>query len=207
MITYLLLFWEFFKTGLFAVGGGLATVPFLKQISMAHPEWFDLDLLGNMIAISESTPGPMGVNMATYVGYHTGSSVFGIPGGILGGIVTTFGLVLPSVVIIVLISKVLAKFKSNPLVDSAFYTIRPAVTGMIISVGITMLKPALLNTAFSTFTEFKNQLSTVGIINIIDWKAVVLFIILMIATNIKKIKLHPIIYILAAGAIGALFKM
>ncbi len=207
MMTYLLLFWEFFKTGLFAIGGGLATVPFLRDIALSYPEWYDLDLLGNMIAISESTPGPMGVNMATYVGYHVGSQMFGIPGGIFGGIFTTFGLVLPSVIIIVLISKALEKFKSSPLVGSAFYTIRPAVTGMIISVGITMLKPALLDIDFSTLAEFKQQLDAVGVLGAIDWKAVVLFAVLMVVTNIKKIKVHPIIYIIAAGVCGAVFSM
>ncbi len=206
-MTYLLLFWEFFKTGLFAIGGGLATVPFLRDIALSHPEWYDLELLGNMIAISESTPGPMGVNMATYVGYHVGSLMFGIPSGIFGGIFTTFGLVLPSVIVIVFISKVLEKFKSSPLVESAFYTIRPAVTGMIISVGITMLKPALLNIDFSTLAEFKEQLSSAGIWGAIDWKAIVLFIVLMVVTNIKKLNIHPILYIIAAGVCGAVFSM
>ena len=91
-MIYLLLFWEFFKTGLFAVGGGLATLPFLTQMSVSHPDWFTTQMLADMIAVSESTPGPIGVNMATYVGY----TVAGIP----GAIVATCSLVLPSLIII-----------------------------------------------------------------------------------------------------------
>ena len=90
-MIFLRLFWEFFKTGLFAIGGGMATVPFLFDIS-ARTSWFTPSELANMIAISESTPGPIGVNMATYVGFETA--------GILGGLVATIGLVTPSVIII-----------------------------------------------------------------------------------------------------------
>lgn len=71
-MTLLTLAWEFFKTGLLATGGGLATLPFLQQMSVSHPEWFSLEMLADMVAVSESTPGPLGVNMATYVGYTVG---------------------------------------------------------------------------------------------------------------------------------------
>ena len=99
MTTLLLLCWEFFKTGLFAVGGGLATLPFLTQIQ-ARYGWFSADMLANMIAISESTPGPIGINMATYVGYTTCAALGGVPLGILGALLATFFLVLPSVIVI-----------------------------------------------------------------------------------------------------------
>ena len=85
-MTYLLLFYEFFKTGLFAVGGGMATLPFLYDMSARHPDWFTASQIADMVAVSESTPGPIGVNMATYVGVQVGS----IP----GAIVATIGLVL-----------------------------------------------------------------------------------------------------------------
>ncbi|MBR6348683.1 MAG: chromate transporter, partial [Spirochaetales bacterium] len=88
-MIYLRLFWEFFKTGLFAMGGGMATVPFLFDIS-AKTGWFTASELADMIAISESTPGPIGVNMATYVGFTTA--------GIPGGIVATFGLFCPALI-------------------------------------------------------------------------------------------------------------
>ena len=102
-MTFLLLFLEFFKTGLFAIGGGLATLPFLKQISLRYP-WFTPNDLMDMIAVSESTPGPMGVNSATYAGFHAA----GIPGALMA----TCSLVLPSVIIIILVSRALDKFRA-----------------------------------------------------------------------------------------------
>ena len=95
MMLYLRLFWEFFKTGLFAVGGGMATIPFLYDMADATG-WFTRNDVANMIAVGESTPGPIGVNMATYVGYVTGSNVGGLPCAILGAAVATIGLVTPS---------------------------------------------------------------------------------------------------------------
>ena len=94
MMLYLRLFWEFFKTGLFAVGGGMATLPFLYSMSDATG-WFTHAQLADMIAVSESTPGPIGVNMATYVGFSTA--------GVPGAVVATLGLITPSVIIILII--------------------------------------------------------------------------------------------------------
>ena len=123
MLTLLRLFFEFFKTGLFAVGGGLATMPFLYNISETTG-WFSKNDLTNMIAVSESTPGPLGVNMATYVGFSVS--------GVVGSIVATLGLICPALVIIVIISKFLKKFKQNPYVEAVFHTIRPTSTGLIV---------------------------------------------------------------------------
>lgn len=102
------LFAEFFKTGLFAVGGGLATLPFLYQMA-ADTGWFTAQDIADLIAVSESTPGPLGVNMATYVGFKTL--------GVLGGVVSTLGLVAPSIIVIILISKVLDRFKESSIVQ------------------------------------------------------------------------------------------
>ena len=121
-MIYLRLFWEFFKTGMFALGGGMATVPFLFDIG-ARTGWFTASELSDMIAISESTPGPIGVNMATYVGFRSA--------GVLGGIVATIGLVTPSVIIILIVAKILNKFRNNPIVDTVFKYLRPAVIGLI----------------------------------------------------------------------------
>ena len=117
MGIYAKLFWEFFKAGLFAIGGGMATVPFLQEMGDATG-WFTSAELADMIAISESTPGPIGVNMATYVGNVTA--------GIPGGIIATLGLVTPSVIIILIVATVLKKFRDNKYVNSAFYGLRPA---------------------------------------------------------------------------------
>ena len=105
-MIYLQLFFEFFKAGLFAIGGGLATIPFLTDIGQ-RTGWFTSGELANMIAISESTPGPMGVNMATYVGFHTG--------GIAGGVIATLGLVAPSIIVILIIARFLQKFRRDPM--------------------------------------------------------------------------------------------
>ena len=115
-MTFLLLFLEFFKTGLFAIGGGLATLPFLKQIALRYP-WFTPSDLMDMIAVSESTPGPLGVNSATYAGFHAA--------GIPGAITATCSLVLPSVIIIILVSRALDKFRDSPLVQNGTSPCRP----------------------------------------------------------------------------------
>ena len=126
-MTLWLLFYEFAKTGLFAVGGGMATIPFLYAIS-EKTGWFTAADIGNMIAISESTPGAIGVNMSTYVGFHVA--------GLAGALITTFGLVLPSIIVIIIISKMLKKFKDSQMVKKIFYGLRPASTGLIIAAGL-----------------------------------------------------------------------
>ena len=117
------LFWEFFKTGLFAIGGGMATVPFLFRMG-ENTGWFNASMLADMIAVSESTPGPIGVNMATYVGFTVGS----IP----GAIVATLGLVTPSVIIILIISIFLSNFKDYPVVKTVLTVLRALVIGLLL---------------------------------------------------------------------------
>ena len=138
-MIFLQLFWEFFKTGLFAVGGGMATIPFLYNISDATG-WFTHQDLVNMIAVGESTPGPIGVNMATYVGFLTGMDVAGVPTAILGGIVATLGLATPCVIVILIIASILKSFRNNKYVDAAFYGLRPASTGLITAAGPSLWK-------------------------------------------------------------------
>ena len=173
-MIYLQLFWEFFKTGLFAIGGGMATVPFLFDIS-AKTGWFTASELANMIAISESTPGPIGVNMATYVGFETA--------GILGGVIATLGLATPSVIIIMLVAKILTRFRDNPLVDTVFRYLRPAVIGLIIF--------ALWQLVPLTFLGAEKNILILPVIAF----AVLLFCLL------KFKKVHPIVWI----GVGAVF--
>ena len=197
--TFGLLVYEFFKTGLFSIGGGLATIPFLREMAVKYP-WFSLNILSDMIAVSESTPGPIGVNMATYAGFNAGYSVGGLPAGILGSVIATLSLVAPSIIVILMLSGVYRKFKTNPLVANAFYAIRPAVTGMIAAVAVTLLEAALL---VDSFTPSLGEL--VGLINV---KAVILFVLMAVAMNIKPLKkLHPIVFIVFAGVCGAVFSM
>ena len=116
-MLYLHLFWEFFKTGLFAVGGGLATLPFLQNMS-DRTGWFTHAQLADMLAVSESTPGPIGVNMATYVGFSTG--------GVGGALIATLGLITPSVIVILIVAAFLKAFRDSKWVSAAFYALRPA---------------------------------------------------------------------------------
>ena len=135
MMLYLRLFIEFFKTGLFAVGGGMATIPFLYRMADATG-WFTANDVANMIAVGESTPGPIGVNMATYVGFVTGMNQHGTTGAVMGGITATLGLITPSVIIILIIAIFLKNFRENTYVKKAFYGLRPASTGLIAAAGL-----------------------------------------------------------------------
>ena len=185
-MIFLQLFYEFFKTGLFAVGGGLATLPFLEDISQ-RTGWFTSAQLADMLAISESTPGPIGVNMATYVGFETA--------GILGALCATVGLVMPSVILIVLVSKVLEKFRSNTYVEAAFYGLRPASVAMVASAGIGVAMTTLLNLTASGF-------------GVLRWRELVLAVVILVLTNFvpKVKKFHPIVFIALAAAVGIIFK-
>lgn len=184
------LFWEFFKTGLFAVGGGPATLPFLEDMSLATG-WFTLDELANMVAVSESTPGPIGVNMATYVGYTTAS----IP----GGIIATLGLITPSVIIILIVAKLLQSFRNNFYVNSAFYGLRAASSGLIAAALCTMVRIAVLN--IDLFRE------TGVFADLVSPKALILAAVLLYLTRwCKQTKtLHPILFIAISAVVGIVF--
>ncbi len=198
-MIYLQLFWEFFKTGLFSVGGGMATIPFLQAIS-EKTGWFSAGQLADMIAIAESTPGPLGVNMATYVGYTTGLRCGGTLFGILGSVVATLGLIIPSLVIIIIIAFFLDKFRKSKYVDAAFYGLRPASVGLIAAAGINIILIAFFSAEdiFSLFENFH-----------LDWRHLVLAVIILAGTRwIPKVKkLHPICFIAFSAIIGIVFKL
>ena len=138
MMLYIRLFYEFFKTGLFAIGGGMATIPFLYDMSDATG-WFSHTDLANMIAVSESTPGPIGVNMATYVGFITGMKSGGTASALLGSVVATLGLITPSIIISLIIAAFLNSFRNSKYVNQAFYGLRPASAGLIAAAGISVV--------------------------------------------------------------------
>lgn len=186
MMLYLQLFAAFFHTGLFAVGGGLATMPFLYHMA-DNTGWFTSQQLANMIAVSESTPGPMGVNMATYVGY----TVAGIP----GAVIATLGLVTPSIIVILIVARFLVTFRQNKTVDAAFYGLRPASCGLIAAAGLSVAAPALLHMGAPT------------LIGLFQWKYIILAAVILVLTRWVKPtkKLHPIVFILGAAAVGVLF--
>ena len=168
-MIYLRLFWEFFKVGLFSVGGGLATLPFLYSLG-AKTGWFSTADVANMLAVSESTPGPIGVNMATYAGFDCG--------GVLGGVVATLGLVTPSVIVIVLIAMALQAFRTNKYVDAAFYTLHPASTGLIAAAGWSVFALVLVN--LDAYRASYQQA------DLLQWKNLILFAVIWVLTNLVK---------------------
>lgn len=129
MITYLKLFLEFFHIGLFSFGGGYATLPFLYHIADVQ-KWYTTQQLSDMIALSSVTPGPVGVNVATFAGFTTA--------GIAGALIATTSVILPSLIIVIIISKLLAQFKQNKYVQSVIYTLKPAGCGLLAAVGVDM---------------------------------------------------------------------
>ncbi|MCQ2436922.1 MAG: chromate transporter [Clostridia bacterium] len=176
------LFLSFFKIGLFAVGGGPATLPYLMDLTRTRP-WYTMEELANMVAISESTPGPIGLNMATYAGYQAM--------GPLGGFFATMGLVFPSVIIIIIVAKFLANFSKNPYVQAAFSGIRPAVTGLIAASVLSIIKVSLFTTDFKPI-----------------WGAIAVAAIVFPLLQVKKLKkLHPVVWFIAGAAIGVIFKL
>lgn len=182
-MIFLKLFYEFFKIGLFSIGGGMATIPFLYDLASRY-QWFTVAELTDMIAVSESTPGPIGVNMATYCGFN----MAGIP----GAIVATLALVLPSLIVIVIIAMLLDKFRTAA-VDSVFYGLRPASVGLIAAAGFEVVKIALFNL----------DIKAANFIDFFNIKAIILAVALFLA--MRKYKFHPLVYIAISAVIGILF--
>lgn len=185
-MLYLRLFYEFFKTGLFAVGGGLATLPFLNDMA-DRTGWFTRSQLADMLAVSESTPGPIGVNMATYVGFTTG--------GVLGSLIATLGLITPSIVIILIVANLLKAFRDNKYVSAALYGLRPASTAMVAAAGVSVVLLALLDTSASGLAIFR-------------WREIALAAVILVLTRwTPKVKdFHPIVFIALGAVVGVLLK-
>ena len=174
-MIFLRLFWEFFQTGLFAVGGGMATLPFLYDIA-DRTGWFTRQHLADMIAVSESTPGPIGVNMATYAGFITA--------GLPGAVVSTLGLIAPSVIVILLVAAFLSAFHENKYVVGTFYGLRPASSAMISAAGLILARVVFLST------------------NTPNFKAIALAAVLLVSTR----KFHPVVWIAFSAVVGIIFK-
>lgn len=179
------LWWEFFKIGLFSVGGGMATLPFLYDMA-DRTGWFTYDQIADMLAVSESTPGPIGINMATYTGFTTA--------GIPGSIVATLGIITPGIIIVLLIIAVLERFRKNKYVEAAFYGIRPASAGLIAAAGVLVAEIALFNVDADSIAGF------------LDVKALILAAVLVVLTRWVKPtkKLHPVVFIAASAVVGIL---
>ena len=182
MTTLLRLYWEFFKTGLFAVGGGMATLPFLKDIGETTG-WYTYSDLMNMLAVSESTPGPIGVNMATYVGFLTG--------GVPGAVTATVGLIAPSVIVILIVAAFLQAFRDSKYVAGAFYGLRPASTALITAAGLVVVRETFWLTG-----------------GVLFWQGIILAAVLLVLTRwVRQTKnWHPIVFIGLSALVGVVFR-
>ncbi len=184
-MIYLRLIYEFAKVGLFAIGGGMATIPFLMDLAGKY-DWFTTSELANMIAISESTPGPVGVNMATYVGYTTA--------GIAGGILATLALTAPSLFIIYFIAKFLENFSENKIVKGVFYGIRPTVAALIGAAVVELLSITVGVVVDGVFEP--------------NWISIAICAGIFLLMQIKKLgNLHPLCWIVVGGVLGVAFQL
>ncbi len=183
MIEFVKMFFIFFKVGLFTIGGGLAAIPLLQDEVLVRG-WLTNAEFADMIAVSESTPGPIGVNIATYVGFSQY--------GVLGSIIATIGLVMPSVIIIILIAKFVMHYREHKIVDGVFYGLRPAVTGLILA--------AATSIALISLVDIDLFQSTNSILDLFNLEEIIMFGVFLFATN--KWKHHPIFYVVIAGVIG-----
>lgn len=181
------LFWEFFKTGMFSVGGGLATLPFIYNIS-DKTGWFTHQQIADMIAVAESTPGPIGVNMATYVGYTTA--------GVIGSLTATLGIVTPDIIIILVIASFLKRFRESTLVESAFYGLRPASAALIAAAGWSVAKISLLHLGAGSLAA------------VFQWKAIALAVAVWLLTNVvrRTQNWHPLAFIALSALVGVAFR-
>lgn len=181
------LFWEFFKTGLLSVGGGLATLPFLQNIADKYGWYTSAELL-NMFAVAESTPGSIGINIATYTGYETI--------GVFGALVATVSLVLPSGIIIILISRALNQFQESNLVKDAFYGLRPASAALILG--------AMTNVFLSSLLHIESWGGWNTLPQVLNVPAILIFLLLLVAIILLP-RVHPIVFIVLGAVCGVAF--
>lgn len=178
------MFWEFFKIGLFAVGGGPATLPYLMELTHRF-DWFTMEELTNMIAVSESTPGPIGLNMATYAGFQTL--------GTFGGVVSTLGLVVPSIIVICVIAEFFGRFNQKRQVQAAFKAIRAAVTAIIAAAVVGLCRVSL-------FVQTAEGLAPA-------WKSIVLCAAVLGLLQVKRMKkIHPFLWFVVGAVMGLLLR-
>lgn len=226
-MIYLQLFWEFFKVGLFAIGGGLATIPFLQDIA-SRTSWFSSDQIMDMLAVSECTPGAIGINMATYAGFQTA--------GVLGAVCATLGIITPSIIVVVIVAGILKKFQDSKFVQALFYGLRPASSGLIGSACIGVAAAALLGFTGTSISAAIADIINAGggagaavpalsgativgtILSHINIKAVVLAAILVVLMNLGKMErfkdnavlkklstIHPAFFLAVSAAVGIIF--
>ena len=188
-MIYIQLFYNFFITGLFSIGGGLATLPFLYDLS-DKTGWFTHADLANMLAVSESTPGAIGINMSTYVGFEVAS----LP----GGIIATLGLISPGIIIILVVAKILEKFRQNRYVQWGLYSLRAASIALIAAAGLSVIQISLIHYKLI-------GASGIAALDIFEVKGIILAAAILFASHKWK-KIHPVVWIAIAAAAGIIFR-
>ena len=178
------LFFLFFKIGLFAIGGGLATLPFFFQLADGEG-WFDREMIGNMLAVGQSLPGAIGPNVSAYSGF--------LHSGIASGYLAALGLVAPSIITILIVARMLERFRQSSLVTTLFAGFRPAAAGLLSAACLRTLALSLWNSAALEWYSF------------IRWKEAVIFAVIFLL--IVKFKKHPIVYVAAAAAAGVVLRL
>lgn len=189
ILLFLKLFYTFFKLGLFGFGGGYAMLSMIQGEVVVKYGWLGLHEFTDIVAISQMTPGPIGINTATYVGYM---SVINAGGscwlGVLGSALATLALVLPSFLLMFTVSKFLLKYKSNTVVESVFMGLRPTVVGLVASAALILMTE-------DNFGNYKTD-------RYMFISSIIIFIVSFIA--VLKLKVHPILVIVLAGIAGFL---
>jgi len=180
-MNLLLLYAEFFKIGLFSIGGGLATLPFLYNMA-ANGDWLTPEKIGNFIAIAQCSPGAIGINTCTQTGY--------LAGGVPAAIIVPLGLISPAIVVILVVARIFAAFKENTAVQAVFGGLRPAAVGLISAAGFGVI-------VLSLYTATNGAWYT-GL----RWKEILLFAVIFVLVRIFK--KHPMLYIAAGGVAGIL---
>lgn len=193
-MIYLQLFWTFFKIGLFTIGGGQAMIPMISQ-EVVGKGWLTIEEVQSFIAISESTPGPFAVNIATYTGVSVLQSA-GVGESILGAICATFGVVLPSLVIITLIAMAFSNFIKKPAVQGVFSYVRSTVTGLLLAV----LVGFILSTLFGISSVLSHEPIQFDVIG----TCLFVFLLGISLVKIKGKTLQPIVIILISAVVGTL---
>lgn len=198
-MTLIKLFFIFMYIGFFAIGGGLVAATFMQQALVEQYHLISLEKFYSMLAISESTPGPIGINLATYIGCE----LFGP----VGGIITTLGEVLPSIVVIIIIAKLFSNFSEKPLVKSVFLVIRPVTSGMVLVALVQVIAISLLNTsAFPSLQSFFTQLTKAPsqtLNALLNFKSLVLYQLALVI--LFRTKLHPVVIVLLGAIFGIIF--
>ena len=188
MLIYLLLFFEFFKIGLFTFGGGYAMIPLVREVVLKY-NWATEEEFYNFLGVCESTPGPIAINMATYVG--------STQGGLFGSICATLGVVLPSFIIIILVASILKKFVTNKYFQEFLNGVKPVVIGLISATGIMLIIKCI-------------GFSSLGVFNF-DYKSLVIFIIIAFIFYFSKFvlkkKFNTILLIIISAILGILISI